>query len=84
MKNSQHLCITHGCAEAYKKFLKTGSVTNLQKNYSEDLPNSAEELRQRIRNRVASLIIIIHEIRNSFKELRYRVELCAKNGGELI
>jgi hypothetical protein len=47
-----YLCITHECAEAYKKFLKTGSVTNLQKKYSEGLPNSAEELRQRIRNAV--------------------------------
>jgi hypothetical protein len=37
---------THVCAKAYKKeFLKTGYVTNLQKIYSEDLPNGAEELR---------------------------------------
>jgi hypothetical protein len=45
------------------------------KMYRENLPNSAEELRQRIRNSVASLTI---------KELRYRVELGAKNGGELV
>jgi hypothetical protein len=61
-------------------------VVNLHKKYSEDLPNSAEELRQRIRNAVEYHLTIIEEIRNSFKELRYRVELrvCAKNGGELI
>jgi hypothetical protein len=34
-----------GAQKLIKKFLKTGSVTNLQKNYSGDLPNSAEELR---------------------------------------
>jgi hypothetical protein len=55
-----------------KNFLKTGSVTNLQKNNSEDLSNSPVELRQRIRNALASLTI--EEIRNRFKKLRYRVE----------
>jgi hypothetical protein len=28
-----------GVQRLIKKFLKTGSVTNLQKNYSENLPN---------------------------------------------
>jgi hypothetical protein len=57
-------------------------VTNLQKMLSEDLHNSAEGLRQRIRNVVA--LLTIEEIRNSFKQLRNRVELCAENGAELI
>jgi hypothetical protein len=57
-------------------------VTNLQKSYSEDLLNSTEELRQGIRNTVASLTI--EEMRNYFKELGCRVELCVENGGELI
>jgi hypothetical protein len=65
-----------------KKLLKTRSLTNLQNNYSEDLPNSAKEVRQRIRNAVASLTI--EGIRNHFKELRCRVELCAENSGNLI
>jgi hypothetical protein len=50
-----------GVQKLIKKFLKTGPVTNLQKNYSENVPNSAEELR----NALASLTI--EEIRNSFK-----------------
>jgi hydrogenase maturation factor HypE len=54
-----------GVQKLIKKFLKTGPVTNLQKNYSENVPNSVEELRQRIRNALASLTI--EEIRNSFK-----------------
>jgi hypothetical protein len=57
-------------------------VTNLQKMLSEDLHNGAEGLRQRIRNDVA--LLTIEEIRNSFKQLRNRVELCAENGAELI
>jgi hypothetical protein len=40
-----------------QKLIKTGSVTNLQKIYSEYLPNSAEQLKQRIRNTVALLTI---------------------------
>jgi hypothetical protein len=39
------------------KFLKTESVTNLQKMFSEDLPNSAQDLSQHIRNVVASFTI---------------------------
>jgi hypothetical protein len=46
-----------GVQKLIKKFLKTGLVTNLQKMYSEDLPKSAEEPRQRIINAVASLTI---------------------------
>jgi hypothetical protein len=46
------------------------------------LLNSAEELRQRIRNAVASLTT--EEVGNSFKELQYRVELCAEKGRDLI
>jgi deoxyxylulose-5-phosphate synthase len=42
-----------GVQKLIKKFNKK---CNLQEMYSEDLPNSAEELRQRIRNAVASLI----------------------------
>jgi hypothetical protein len=57
-------------------------VTNLQKMLSEDLHNGAEGLRQRIRNVVA--LLTIEEIRNSFKQLRNRVELSAENGAELI
>jgi hypothetical protein len=33
-----------GLQKLIKKFLKTGLLTNLQKNYSEELRNSAEEL----------------------------------------
>jgi hypothetical protein len=58
-----------GVQKLITKFLKTGSVTNLQKNYCEDLPNSAEELRQRIKNAVG--LLTIEEIRGSFKELQY-------------
>jgi 5-methylcytosine-specific restriction endonuclease McrBC GTP-binding regulatory subunit McrB len=54
-----------GVQKLIKKFLKTGSLTNLQKNYREDLPNSAEEVKQRIRNAVA--LLTIEEIRNSYK-----------------
>jgi hypothetical protein len=57
-------------------------VTNLQKMLSEDLHNGAEGLRQRIRKDVA--LLTIEEIRNSFKQLRNRVESCAENGAELI
>jgi hypothetical protein len=57
-------------------------VTNLQKMLSEDLHDGAEGLRQRIRNDVT--LLTIEEIRNSFKQLRNRVELCAENGAELI
>jgi hypothetical protein len=64
------VCISHGCAEAYNKVSKNWiSDSNLQKNYFEDLPNSAEELRQRIKNAVA--LLTIEEIRGSFKELQY-------------
>jgi hypothetical protein len=59
-------------------------VTNLQKVCSEDLSNSAEELRQRLRNALPIASLTIEEIRNSFKELRYRVELCAEKAVELI
>jgi hypothetical protein len=67
---------THECAEDYKKFLKTGSVTNLQKKYSEGLPNSAEELRQRIRNAVVALTMEEIVLKNF---LRCGVELCAES-----
>jgi hypothetical protein len=64
------VCISHGCVEAYNKVSKNWiSDSNLQKNYFEDLPNSAEELRQRIKNAVA--LLTIEEIRGSFKELQY-------------
>jgi 5-methylcytosine-specific restriction endonuclease McrBC GTP-binding regulatory subunit McrB len=64
--NFENTCISRmGVQQLIKKFLKTGSLTNLQKNYREDLPNSAEEVKQRIRNAVA--LLTIEEIRNSYK-----------------
>jgi hypothetical protein len=56
-----------GVQKLIEKFLKTGSVNNLILiiiilNIREDMTNCAEELRQHIRNAVASLTI--EEIRN--------------------
>lgn len=50
--------------------------------YKENLPNNVEILKNRIRDAIASLTI--QEIRNSYKELRLRIELCAERGGGLI
>jgi hypothetical protein len=58
MKNFPTL-IRDGCAEAYKKVSKNWLITI---NIREDMTNCAEELRQHIRNAVASLTI--EEIRN--------------------
>lgn len=50
--------------------------------YMDNVPNNVEVLKNRIRDAVASLTL--EEIRNSYKELRLRVELCAERGGDLI
>jgi hypothetical protein len=51
--------------------------------YSEDLLNSDEELRQPIRNAVASSTI--EEVPNSLRNFNtYRIKLYAEKGGELI
>ena len=50
--------------------------------YSEPLDNDEEQLKLRIQNAVQSLSL--EEIRKSFNEFRYRVEVCADKGGALI
>ena len=50
--------------------------------YAENLPNDAEVLKNRIKDAISALPI--QEIRNSFNELRRRIELCSDEGGGLI
>lgn len=50
--------------------------------YANDLPPNVERLKEKIRDAVASLPL--EEIRNSYRELRRRLELCVHEGGEWI
>lgn len=50
--------------------------------YSEPLDHDEEQLKQRIRDAIRSLSV--EEIRRSYDELRFRVEMCADLGGALF
>ena len=51
-----------------------------QKVYERPLNNDLDELKTRIREAIANTPL--QEIQKSYREFRYRVELCAEVGGE--
>lgn len=50
--------------------------------YANDIPPNMENLKERIRDAVASLTL--EEIRKAYRKFRGRLELCVEKGGEWI